>query len=117
VKSLEVVTSIDVDYRGNIFWSVSNSDLVNGTIFRARADLPNSNTIQVVSKKLNAAYSLCYKQEFLFYSAQDSNSTIPEDGNMAIYYKNMPKSGEISADLRMIANGFEDIVSIGTFDN
>jgi hypothetical protein len=29
----------------------------------------------------------------------------------------MPKSGEISTDLKMIATGFTDVVSIGTYDN
>ena len=47
------------------------------------------------------------------------DTTLADDDSeqSAIYYKSMPKSGEISTDLKMIATGFTDVVSIGTFDN
>jgi hypothetical protein len=66
------VTSVEVDYRGNIFWAVSKDGKDDGVIFKGSADEPNSSTTQVVSKKLDSTQSLCYKLEFLFFSGVDT---------------------------------------------
>lgn len=113
IDKLSQVTSIAVDFRGNLFWSVDSNGKQEGTIFRASADEPNSKTIQVVSKALDNAHAMCYKHNFLFFAGLDeADSATSGSEKSAIYYKNMPRSGEVSDNAKLIAGGFSDIVAI-----
>lgn len=71
VNNLASVTSLAVDYLGNIYWTVSDEGTTDGAIFRGRADDPNPTTVDVISKTLDAIYSLCYRKGFLFYAGED----------------------------------------------
>ena len=110
------ITSIAVDFRGNLFWSVDSDGQEDGAIFRARVDEPHSKTIQVVSQAVDEAHALCYKHNFLFFvgPADDTDSAASESESSAIYYKNMPRSGEVSDTTKLIASGFSNIVSISS---
>ena len=49
IDSLENVSSLAVDYKGYVFWSTSRDGKTKGSIFKARVDEPNDDTIQIVS--------------------------------------------------------------------
>ena len=49
IESLGYVSSITVDYRGNVYWSTSQNGQDDGSIFRAKVDDPNDNTIRIAS--------------------------------------------------------------------
>ena len=70
---MEYVTSLAVDYMGNIFWSVGQDGLADGMIKRATADDPNPTTTTAISKTLDAAYSLCYQKGKLFYAGTNAS--------------------------------------------
>ena len=72
VHNLEYVTSLAVDFMGNIFWSLEENGLEDGVIMRAPADDPNPTAAKIISKTLDAAYSLCYTQGFLFYAGKET---------------------------------------------
>ena len=116
VSSLAKVTSLAVDYLGNLFWTTSSQGKTQGAVMEASADSPNPASAKIVSKLLASAGSLCYSRNFLFYSGPDA--TLENDAeNSAVYYKRLPRSGEIAKDLKMIGTGFTDVVAIGSFDN
>lgn len=116
-QNLDEVTSVEVDYLGNLFWAVGEDGKDDGAIIRGKADIPDSTTTQAVTMSIDAAYCLRYQNEFLFYAGADSTVAESVSGQRpALYYKNMPKSGEITTRAKMISNQFEQIVSIGSFD-
>lgn len=56
----------------------------------------------------------------MFFSA--ANSTEAEQAeksakNSAIYYKSVPKSGDVTREMKMIASSFVDVVAIGAFNS
>jgi len=68
---------------------------------------------------------LCYSKEILYFSGgeateqdgDDSDSDSEEETkNSAIYYKNMPKTGEIGMETKLISEKFRDVVSISVVD-
>ena len=78
-----------------------------------------------MTKIVDEASSLCYRQERVYFSApstddkdsdddNDSESTVK---NTAIYYKNLPKADTKSEDPRMITDSFKDISTISAFDS
>lgn len=46
---MEFVTSLAVDYLGNIFWSVREDGIADGMIMRAPADEPNPTATKIIS--------------------------------------------------------------------
>ena len=71
VNNLASVTSLAIDYQGNIYWSVGEDGKTDGAVFRGRADDPNPTKVDVISKTLDAIYSLCFRKGFLFYAGED----------------------------------------------
>lgn len=69
--NLGAVSSIAVDYLGSIYWSVVEDGKQHGSIFKASADDPNTETVDVVSRKLDAAYGMTYRNDFLFFVGED----------------------------------------------
>ena len=65
------MSSIAVDYLGSIYWSVVEDGKQHGSIFKASADDPNTETVDVVSRKLDAAYGMTYRNDFLFFVGED----------------------------------------------
>ena len=141
VNNLASVTSLAIDYQGNIYWSVGDEGTSDGAIFRGRADDPNPTKVDVISKTLDAIYSLCFRKGFLFYAGEDMSKKgdeddvptiidgpVNDDGEVvatklaeineptrtALYYKHIPKPDETSSSVSMISGGFSDIVSIGS---
>lgn len=43
-QNLDVVTSVEVDYQGNLFWAVREDGKDDGAIIRGQADTPDSTT-------------------------------------------------------------------------
>ena len=72
LKGLSDVTSLAVDFLGNIFWAVNQDGKDEGAIMRARADEPNSTEAVAVTKTLKSASSLCYRNELLYFSGANS---------------------------------------------
>lgn len=50
-------------------------------------------------------------------TTKSSSEAEAGDERTAIYYKKLPKTGEIIKEVDIIANGFSEIVSIGSFGN
>ena len=76
-----------------------------------------------MTKVVEEAGNLCYRQQKLYFSAateKDEDESV--DGydrvkNTAIYYKNMPKSGKNEKETKLISDKFKDIVQIAAFDS
>ena len=116
---IQNVSSLAADYSGNIYWSVSEGGKDEGAITRAKADLADHNSLTMITEAVDSAAALCYKLEFLFFAGEDQNDggNASSSENSAIYYKHVPSDGEVSSEVKKISNAFENVVSIGTFDN
>ena len=81
VHNVGKVTSMAADYLGNLLWSVESGGLTDGAIVRAKVDDPNPETVHAITRTLDAAYALCYKNGFLFFAGadQDANSEVHTD--------------------------------------
>lgn len=125
IPGLDSITSLSVDYLGKLFWSVSHNGESKGAVKEAQADDPNAAEIKTVTKIVDSASSLCYSKEILYFSGgeaaeQDGGNDDDESGeetkNSAIYYKNMPKTGEIGMETKLISDKFRNVVSISVVD-
>ena len=84
-----------------------------------------------MTKIVDEAASLCYRQEKVYFSAPSSESKDSDDDDddeddsenavksTALYYKNLPKAADSkkSGDPRMITDSFKDIGTISAFDS
>ncbi len=80
-----------------------------------------------MTKIVDEAGSLCYRQEKVYFSAPSSESKDSDDDDdsdsestvksTAIYYKNLPKADVKSEDARMITDSFKNIGTISAFDS
>ena len=48
----------------------------------------------------------------MFFIGTDSNDTTKD----AVYYKNIPRTGEVHSVVMKVAGGFENVVSVASYD-
>ena len=115
LHNFEYVYSIAVDRLGGIYWSFSEYGKEDGVIHKASADRPSEDSIEQESKALEEASSLFYSGEFLFFISADNNKE-NATSTSAVYYKNVPRTGEVTGVVNRVIGGFEDLVSVVTLD-
>ena len=106
------ISSIEVDLLGDMYWSYDKYGKENGVVAKAAADAPGEDTIEVQSKALESARGLDYKNQFLFFIGEDTNDSSKD----AVYYKNIPLSGEVHQVVNKVAGGFDNLVSVASYD-
>ena len=79
---------------------------------KASADDPSPDTIEVQSRVMESARGLCYKNKFLFFIGADTEDPSKD----AIYYKNIPRTGEVHSVVNKVAGGFEGLAGVGSYD-
>lgn len=112
--NLENVNSVAIDHRGDIFWSASKYGKELGVIHRGSSDDPMDSSIEKESKVFDNVNHLFYGNEFLFFTGPGNSTNTTS--RAAIYYKNVPKTGEISSVVHRVIDGFEDIISVTAID-
>lgn len=85
-----------------------------GVILKASADSPSDDSVIQESRVFDEVSNLHYSNEFLFFIATDygQNST----STSAVYYKNVPKTGEVTSVVNKVIDGFQNLVSVAVFD-
>lgn len=109
--NLDNVNSITVDRRGSIYWSADKYGEEVGTIHRASADDPSIDSVEKECKLFEEASGLFYRKEFLFFIAPGNKTD-----EKAIYYKSVPRTGEITPVVNKVVDGFKALVSVSTLD-
>ena len=55
--------------------------MADGAIIRAKADDPNPTAAHAVTRTLESAHAICYKQGFLFFAGEDQDGSTPVGGS------------------------------------
>jgi len=71
---LDQVTSLAVDYFGGLFWSAGLGGKADGAITKAKADLPMQVEPGPLTKSVEAAGSLCFRNENLYFAGVATTS-------------------------------------------
>lgn len=61
---------------------------------------------------MESARGLSYKNKFLFFIGEDTEDPDKD----AVYYKNIPRTGEVHSVVNKVAGGFEGLVDVGSYD-
>ena len=112
--NLDYVSSIAVDRQGDIYWSASKYGKELGVIHRGSADDPTEESVENESKIFDNVCHLFYGNEFLFFIGPGNSTNTTSKA--AIYYKNVPKTGEITPIVNRVIDGFTDLVSVTAID-
>jgi len=112
--NLENVNSVAIDHRGDIFWSASKYGKELGVIHRGSSDDPMDTSVEKESKVFDNVSHLFYGNEFLFFVGPGNSTNTTS--RAAIYYKNVPRTGEITPIVHRVIDGFEDIISVTAID-
>ena len=112
--NLDNVNSVAIDHRGAIYWSSSKYGKELGVIHKGSSDDPMESSVEKESKIFDNASHLFYGEEFLFFIGPGNSTNTTS--RSAIYYKNVPKTGEITPIVHRVIDGFEDLVSVTAID-
>ena len=110
--SLKSVTSMAVDFFGNLFWASGTDGKSSGSITEAMVDVQKENSILPISKAFESVYDLKYKNNALLFSASIDGNT----SDVGVFYKKHKAGEQPKKQVTQIKGGFLGTTSVDSLD-
>ena len=105
--NLQSVDALEVTMTGDIIWGSWEDGKKYGSIHRASCDDPDNASVRIESQLFDSVEALHLKNHLLFFVS---------DSNRALYVKDSYHNGGKSAHVSLVAQKFDNLVSISSFD-